>query len=228
MVAEPGCTECIGDKAWRVSNQDGALQRERHRLRQTPGASSCGPAQAVQRPIRSIPVADASSRHHVGDRDRPIRSQRLTAEPLSASYNDTVFEIRNGTRPYRICRTQFDGMPAGGSAGAGTSESAFLWRLGRAARAGVEVPIGPELDREARIFVLGFRPQRRDVPGGRTTVRLRSRSAKHPPRVQLPVRQRSGQKRCFTGLAGRIYIVVSADLFDDRFAHLERCNSKAL
>jgi hypothetical protein len=83
MVTEPGRAERIGDKARCVSNQDGALQRERHRLRQTPGEGFVMRAgQAVQRPIRSIPVADASSRHHVGDRDRPIRSQWLTGRAV--------------------------------------------------------------------------------------------------------------------------------------------------
>ena len=37
MVTEPGRTERIADKAWCVLTQDGALQRERHRLRQAPG-----------------------------------------------------------------------------------------------------------------------------------------------------------------------------------------------
>jgi high affinity Mn2+ porin len=43
----------------------------------------------------------------------------------------------------QLTRTQPAGTAAGGSAGAGTAESAFLWRFGWAAGAGVEVPIGP-------------------------------------------------------------------------------------
>jgi high affinity Mn2+ porin len=78
-----------------------------------------------------------------------------------AAYNDTVLE--SGTARGRfgyafgnwlaygtgglawtydqLTRTQVAGVPVGGSAGAGTAESAFLWRLGWAAGAGVEVSI---------------------------------------------------------------------------------------
>jgi high affinity Mn2+ porin len=42
----------------------------------------------------------------------------------------------------QLTRTQLGGPPAG-SATAGTMEGAFLWRLGWAAGAGVEVPVGP-------------------------------------------------------------------------------------
>jgi high affinity Mn2+ porin len=42
----------------------------------------------------------------------------------------------------RLKRTQLIGTPAGGSAFAGTEETAFLWRFGWTAGAGVEVPIG--------------------------------------------------------------------------------------
>jgi high affinity Mn2+ porin len=43
----------------------------------------------------------------------------------------------------QLTRTQVAGIPTGGSADVGTVESAFLWRLGWAAGAGVEVPIAP-------------------------------------------------------------------------------------
>jgi high affinity Mn2+ porin len=80
-----------------------------------------------------------------------------------ASYNDTVLDsgtargrigylfgnwLAYGTGGFawtydQLTRTQFAGTPPGGSAGAGTAESAFLWRLGWAVGAGVEVPVGP-------------------------------------------------------------------------------------
>jgi len=80
-----------------------------------------------------------------------------------ATYNDTVLEsgtargrigyafgqwMAYGTGGFawtydQLTRTQFAGTPPGGSAGPGTTESAFLWRLGWAAGAGVEVPVGP-------------------------------------------------------------------------------------
>lgn len=41
----------------------------------------------------------------------------------------------------QLTRTQITGVPVGGTASAGTAESAFLWRLGWAAGAGVEVSI---------------------------------------------------------------------------------------
>lgn len=41
----------------------------------------------------------------------------------------------------QLTRTRIAGAPAGGGASQGTAESAFLWRLGWAAGAGVEVPI---------------------------------------------------------------------------------------
>ncbi len=43
----------------------------------------------------------------------------------------------------RLTRTRTAGAPAGGGASQGTSESAFLWRLGSAVGAGLEVPIAP-------------------------------------------------------------------------------------
>jgi high affinity Mn2+ porin len=43
----------------------------------------------------------------------------------------------------RLTRTQLAGMPLGGSADVGQTESALLWRLGWAAGAGLEVPLAP-------------------------------------------------------------------------------------
>ncbi len=91
-------------------------------------------------------------------------SQAISSAAIGqASYGDTV--LVTGTARGRIgyafgrwlaygtggfawsydqsTRTQFAGVPAGGSAAAGMAESAFLWRLGWTAGAGVEVPIAP-------------------------------------------------------------------------------------
>lgn len=94
-----------------------------------------------------------------------IAGTQSISSPLmgQATYNDTVLE--SGTARGRIgyafgnwlvygtggfawsydqlTRTQVADTPIGGSASAGTAESAFLWRLGWAAGAGVEVSIGP-------------------------------------------------------------------------------------
>jgi high affinity Mn2+ porin len=93
-----------------------------------------------------------------------------------ASYDDTVLGsgtargrigytvgqwLTDGTGGFawtydQLTRTQFPGMPAGGGAGGGTAESAFLWRLGWAAGAGVEVPIGPNWTAKLEYLFLDF------------------------------------------------------------------------
>lgn len=80
-----------------------------------------------------------------------------------ASYNDTVlqFGTARGRVGYafdhwlvygtggvawtydKLTRTQLAGTPVGGTATAGTTEAALLWRWGWAAGAGIEVPIAP-------------------------------------------------------------------------------------
>lgn len=92
-----------------------------------------------------------------------IADTQGVSSPLirQTTYNDTVLEsgtargrigyafgnwLAYGTGGFawtydQLTRTQLAGVPIGGSAGAGTAESAFLWRLGWAGGAGVEVSI---------------------------------------------------------------------------------------
>lgn len=94
-----------------------------------------------------------------------LAGTQTIASPLigQASYNDTVLQFGTargrlgyafdhwllyGTGGFawtydRLTRTQFAGIPVGGTATAGTSEAALLWRFGLVGGAGVEVPVGP-------------------------------------------------------------------------------------
>jgi high affinity Mn2+ porin len=107
-----------------------------------------------------------------------IAGDQLISSPLigQADYNDTV--LLSGTARGRIgyafdrwmaygtggftwaydklTRTQLLGTPAGGSASAGTEESAFLWRFGWTAGTGVEVPIGPKWTAKAEYLYSDF------------------------------------------------------------------------
>jgi high affinity Mn2+ porin len=56
----------------------------------------------------------------------------------------------------QLTRNQFVGPPAGASATAGTAESAFMWRLGWAAGAGVEVPFAPNWTARLEYLFTGF------------------------------------------------------------------------
>jgi high affinity Mn2+ porin len=56
----------------------------------------------------------------------------------------------------QLTRMQIVGIPAGGSASAGTTESAFLWRLGWAAGAGVEVPLSSKWTAKVEYLATDF------------------------------------------------------------------------
>jgi high affinity Mn2+ porin len=60
----------------------------------------------------------------------------------------------------------------------GASEQPFLWRLGFAAGAGIEVPIAPHWTRAARISVHRLRQQRHNVFRRRTADRFQFRAAR--------------------------------------------------
>jgi high affinity Mn2+ porin len=64
----------------------------------------------------------------------------------------------------KLERTQLAGMPAGGSAGLGTTEAALLWRWGWAAGAGVEVPIAPKWSAKLEYLATGFGDRQKNFP----------------------------------------------------------------
>jgi high affinity Mn2+ porin len=56
----------------------------------------------------------------------------------------------------RLVRTQLDGTPVGGGAAPGDDEAQFLWRLGFAAGAGVEFPLGPNWSAKAEYLLTDY------------------------------------------------------------------------
>ena len=83
----------------------------------------------------------------------------------------------------QLTRMQLAGIPAGGSANAGTTKSAAIG-VGGWGRCGSPVVI--EMDCKGRISGNGFWPRQRDFSGRRPTVRLRSSHAKHQAWHGLP------------------------------------------
>jgi len=64
----------------------------------------------------------------------------------------------------KLVRTQLDGMPVGGSAVAGTTEAALLWRWGWAAGAGVEVPIARNWSAKLEYLATEFGNRQKSFP----------------------------------------------------------------
>ena len=56
----------------------------------------------------------------------------------------------------RLVRTQLAGTPVGGSAAPGDTERPFLWRLGWAAGAGIEVPLAPNWSAKAEYLLTDY------------------------------------------------------------------------
>lgn len=64
----------------------------------------------------------------------------------------------------RLNRTQLSDTPAAGNAAAGTTETAFLWRWGWAAGAGIEVPIAPRWSAKVEYLATEFGSGKKPFP----------------------------------------------------------------
>lgn len=69
----------------------------------------------------------------------------------------------------KLVRTQLGGMPVGGSAVAGTTEAAFLWRWGWAAGAGIEVPIARNWSAKLEYLATEFGNRQKSFPSAGQT-----------------------------------------------------------